>query len=579
MFEFEENLEFSAKIKVLGVGGGGGNALKSMMRAGIEGVDFIAVNTDIQALSQNEAPIKIQIGHKLTRGLGAGANPDVGRDAALEDISLISEALSGTDLIFITAGMGGGTGTGAAPIIARAARAMGILTVGIVTKPFSFEGRKRMRQAEDGLIALKKEVDTLICIPNDNLLGLAGKETAMLDSFKMADQVLLHAVRAITDLITVPGLINLDLADMRSVMTGAGYAMMGSGVASGPSRAIEAARIAMSSPLLENLSIANATGVLLNITGASSMTLFEVNEACKFVQEACHEDANIIFGSVLDENMQDRLRITVLATGFKTVVAAPRAAVIATPASQPTQSFVSPQKPESVGTTPEADPQDELRSLFAELTDTNATIEASEAEENFTPVTETSFSSSAPTVSPVAVATSSEQPAVATIHPSYESEWSPRKTDKSAPTPMAPTKIEEKRTEKTRQLSLTDDLFEQPSIPTLPEVNEADLLPAQRPSFRDRPAAPVWGTAPATPIEPRSVRPAGARPEPMARPQLAVQSVGTQQSEADVLPIMKVRQHNYPDKAGIKSMIAEVGLSDLSEDEYDIPAFIRRRAD
>lgn len=317
MFEFEEDLSVVAKIKVVGVGGGGGNAIKTMMRASIEGVDFIAINTDIQAIKQNDAPIKIQIGNKLTRGLGAGANPEVGRDAAMEDASLIREALDGCDMIFLTAGMGGGTGTGASPVIAGIARELGILTVGIVTKPFSFEGRKRMKQADEGIEELRKAVDTLICIPNDNLLGLADKSTPIVDSFKMTDHVLLHAVRGISDLITTPGLINLDFADVNTIMRNAGIALMGTGVASGENRAIEAAKMAISSPLLANVSISGATGLLLNITGSSNMTLFEVNEACKLIQEEAHEDANIIFGSVIDDQSQDEISVTVIATGFE----------------------------------------------------------------------------------------------------------------------------------------------------------------------------------------------------------------------------------------------------------------------
>lgn len=317
MFEFEENLEFDARIKVIGIGGGGGNAIKTMIRSQVEKIDFVAVNTDIQALKQNDAAIKIQIGQKLTRGLGAGANPEIGREAALEDINLISEALSGADMVFVTAGMGGGTGTGAAPIIANIAREMGILTVGVVTKPFSFEGKKRTKQAEYGIDQLKREVDTLICIPNDKLLSIADKNTPMVDSFKMADQVLFQAVRGISDLITIPGLINLDFADVKTIMTRSGIALMGTGSARGENRAIEAARLAIASPLLENVSISGATGVIINITGSSNMTLFEVNEASKLIQEEAHEDANIIFGSVVDDNMEDEIRVTVIATGFE----------------------------------------------------------------------------------------------------------------------------------------------------------------------------------------------------------------------------------------------------------------------
>lgn len=316
MFEFEEDLSIVARIKIVGVGGGGGNAIKTMMRSQLDGVDFVSVNTDLQAIKINDAPVKIQIGHKLTRGLGAGSNPDVGRDAALEDAAMIREALSGADMVFVTAGMGGGTGTGAAPVVARIARELGILTVGVVTKPFSFEGNKRQHRAEEGIETLKKEVDTLICIPNDNLLNIVDKNTPIIDSFKMVDHVLLQAVRGISDLITTPGLINLDFADVCTIMKDAGVAMMATGIASGENRALQAAKLAISSPLLENISINGATGILLNITGSSNMTLFEVNEACKLIQQEADDDANIIFGSVINDDMKDSLSVTVLATGF-----------------------------------------------------------------------------------------------------------------------------------------------------------------------------------------------------------------------------------------------------------------------
>lgn len=317
MFEFEENLAHTAKIKVIGVGGGGGNAVRTMIRSKLEGVEFIVGNTDVQALRNHEAMIKIQLGNDLTRGLGAGSNPTVGRDAALEDVRCIQEALSGADMVFITAGMGGGTGTGASPVIARIAKEVGALTVGVVTKPFSFEGKRRLSQAEIGIQELRKEVDTLITIPNERLLTVANKDTPILDSFKMADDVLLQAVKGISDLITIPGLINLDFADVKTVMRETGMALMGTGRAHGENRALEAARQAISSPLLENVSIAGATGILLNITGSSNMTLFEVNEASKLIQEEAHPEAHIIFGAVIDDKMKDDLRVTVIATGFQ----------------------------------------------------------------------------------------------------------------------------------------------------------------------------------------------------------------------------------------------------------------------
>jgi cell division protein FtsZ len=292
-----------------------------MIECRLEGVDFIVANTDIQALESNQAPMKIPLGGELTKGLGAGANPEIGRNAALEDITKLTEVLSNADMVFVTAGMGGGTGTGAAPIIAQVARECGALTVGVVTKPFGFEGRKRRKQAEEGIIALQAAVDTLITIPNDRLLSVAGQKTTMLDAFRKADDVLLNAVQGISDLITIPGLINVDFADVRTIMKDMGRALMGTGRAVGERRALEAAQQAISSPLLEDVSITGATGILINITGGPDLTLFEVNEASTLIQEAAHEDANIIFGSVIDANLVDEVRITVIATGFDAIQA------------------------------------------------------------------------------------------------------------------------------------------------------------------------------------------------------------------------------------------------------------------
>jgi len=352
LLEFDDEPQCRAKIKVIGVGGGGGNAINTMIEQRLDGVDFIAANTDIQALESNQAPMKIPLGGALTKGLGAGANPEIGRNAALEDITKLTETLSQADMVFVTAGMGGGTGTGAAPIIAQVARECGALTVGVVTKPFSFEGRKRRRQAEEGISTLQQCVDTLITIPNDRLLSVAGQKTTMLDAFRKADEVLLNAVQGISDLITIPGLINVDFADVRTIMSHMGRALMGTGRAVGERRALEAAQQAISSPLLEDVSITGATGILINITGGPDLTLFEVNEASTLIQEAAHEDANIIFGSVIDANLVDEVRITVIATGFDGSAAfvvpdphaAPverkRATQIAMPyvASRPTQS-------------------------------------------------------------------------------------------------------------------------------------------------------------------------------------------------------------------------------------------------
>ena len=317
LLEFEGASQQNASIKVIGVGGGGGNALNTMIESGLSGVEFIAANTDAQALSHNKATIKIQLGAEITRGLGCGANPDRGRASALEARDRLREILEGSDMVFVTAGMGGGTGTGAAPIVAEVAREIGALTVGIVTKPFPFEGRIRMKHADQGIDELHGVVDTLITIPNQRLLALVGKGTAVRDAFSIADQVLLNAVRGISDLITVHGLINLDFADVRTVMNEAGVALMGTGIGHGDTRAIDAAGAAISSPLLEDLSIEGARGVLINITGGSNMTLFEVNEASSLVYEAAHEDANIIVGAVIDESLgDDELRVTVIATGL-----------------------------------------------------------------------------------------------------------------------------------------------------------------------------------------------------------------------------------------------------------------------
>jgi cell division protein FtsZ len=308
--------QLTAKIKVIGVGGGGGNAVNRMILSGIKGVEFLVTNTDVQAMRTSLAPTKIQIGAKLTKGLGAGANPEIGKQAALEDTDRILEAFSGADMIFITTGMGGGTGTGAAPIIASLAAELGALTVAVVTKPFAFEGKRRRVQAEQGIRALRETVDTLITIPNERLLNFVERATSLGEAFQIADDVLRQAVQGISDLITVPGEINLDFADVRTIMHGMGMALMGTGVSSGEHRAVEAAQRAISSPLLEEASIEGAKGVLINITGGPDMTLFEVHEAASIIQEAADEEANIIFGTVIDPKMKDEVKVTVIATGF-----------------------------------------------------------------------------------------------------------------------------------------------------------------------------------------------------------------------------------------------------------------------
>jgi cell division protein FtsZ len=316
VFELDIDNTSTAKLKVIGCGGAGGNAVNRMIGAGLRGVEFISANTDVQALNQSLAPTRLQIGAQTTRGLGSGGDPSQGRKSAEEDEQIIADALADSDMVFITAGMGGGTGTGSAPVVARLAKQTGALTVAVVTKPFAFEGRRRMRQAEEGLAELRAEVDTLIVIPNERLLAVVDKGTSLTDAFSVCDEVLLKATKGISDLVTVPGLVNLDFADVKAVMSNRGNALMGTGRATGPNRAVEASQAAVSSPLLEDVSITGAEGVLVNITGGRDLTLHEVNEAASVVVGAAGEEANVIFGSVIDPNLDGEIVITVIATGF-----------------------------------------------------------------------------------------------------------------------------------------------------------------------------------------------------------------------------------------------------------------------
>jgi cell division protein FtsZ len=319
MFELtdEGNELCSARIKVIGIGGGGGNAINTMISYNLRGVEFITANTDAQSLRTSASPVKIQLGSEVTKGLGAGSNPDIGKQAAEESRDVIRRYLEDADMVFITAGEGGGTGTGGAPVVAEIAKEIGALTVAIVTKPFPFEGKRRILQAEEGILALRKIVDTLIVVPNQRLLSLGGRNLSFPEAFKKVDDILYNAVKGISDLITIPGLINLDFADVKSIMSEMGLALMGTGMATGENRAVEAAQKAISSPLLEDNSIQGARGVLLNITGGPDMTLYEINEASSLIQSEAHEDANIIFGTVVDETMSEEIRVTVIATGFE----------------------------------------------------------------------------------------------------------------------------------------------------------------------------------------------------------------------------------------------------------------------
>jgi len=323
LIEFENENDYSAIIKVVGVGGGGSNAVNSMVADNIRGVEFIIANTDVQSLDKSECPGKVQIGAELTRGLGAGSNPETGRNAAEESENIIRDMLDGSDMVFITAGMGGGTGTGAAPVISRIAKETGALTVGVVTKPFPFEGKRRMKQAEEGIAELKEVVDTLIVIPNQKLLSYVGQQTSFKEAFSMVDDILKQAVCSISDLIVIPGLINLDFADVKCIMGSMGKALMGSGTAAGENRAVEAAQKAISSPLLDEATVDGARGILINITGGENLTLMEINEASEMIQKNAHEDAHIIFGSVIDQQMEDEMRVTVIATGFDQATASP----------------------------------------------------------------------------------------------------------------------------------------------------------------------------------------------------------------------------------------------------------------
>jgi cell division protein FtsZ len=346
----DEESRAGARIKVVGVGGGGSNAVNRMVQAGLDGVEFIVANTDLQALKLNSAPHKIQIGAKLTKGLGAGADPNVGRQAALEDTEKLIEALDGADMVFVTTGLGGGTGTGAAPVIASLASELGALTIAVVTKPFKFEGRKRQMQAEFGLDELRECVDTVITIPNERLLTTIARTTTLTDAFTTADDVLRQAIQGISDLILVPGLINLDFADVKTIMAGMGIAIMGTGLGEGDARAMEAANNAISSPLLEDASVKGARGVIINVTGGHDLSLIEVSEASAIIQEAAHEDANIIFGAVVDPNMHGKVKITVIATGFDRAAAVKQATASSavTPVDLQSYATVRAEMPEKI---------------------------------------------------------------------------------------------------------------------------------------------------------------------------------------------------------------------------------------
>jgi cell division protein FtsZ len=520
---YHDEPQGSARIKVIGVGGGGNNAVNRMIAAGLVGVEFIAANTDAQALDMSNAPVKLQLGVKLTSGLGAGANPDIGRRAALEDSDKIIEALEGADMVFVTAGLGGGTGTGAAPVIASLASEMGALTVAVVTRPFAFEGKRRTLQAERGMQELLESVDTLIVIPNEKLLAVA-KDAGFFESFRIADDVLRQGVQGISDIITIPGVINRDFADVKTTMAGMGYAVMGTAVRSGPDRAREAAMAAMASPLLEAGAIDGARGILINITGSSSLKLSEVNEASTIIQNAAHEDANIIFGAVMDERMGEEIKLTVIATGFRENKPERRERMLAD-ATLPTH-HVEPVVPKIVMPTPEA------ATTAAVATGTPVARFASEV------AAEESAKAAAPAVSAPAVSSavpSSSYYEAARLQAKQEEEVAPAVSASDVWTPEVVEHLPEAVPVPARTSVFDDDFFREPR-----EVKE--------------PARAV--VAPPEPIPVHVPEPAPMFEEP------AVEAAA--------------EDTQWP-QARVPSFAGYAGESSAEVDELDIPAFLRRK--
>lgn len=512
MFELAEqpttqmNIQ-GARIKVIGVGGSGGNAINTMIKMGLSGVEFIAANTDRQALEANLATVKIQLGSELTKGLGAGANPEVGRKAALEDYSHIAEVLSGADMIFVTAGMGGGTGTGAAPVIAKIAKEIGALTVGVVTKPFQFEGRKRSKSAMSGILSLRESVDSLITIPNQRLLAVSGHNLSMIDAFRKADEVLLNAVQGISDLINHTGLVNSDFADVRTIMQNKGLALMGIGYGEGDRRALDAATSAISSPLLEDVSINGATGIIINITGGSAMTIHEVNEATTLIMEAADENAEIIFGTVIDESMNDRLKVTVIATGLCT------------------------------------------QELSAALEASSASAQAATAIQVTTqeaPVTQpvvTQAVAAAPQAQPMQMAAVAPTPAQAPAQPEFQASVQPATFVES-------------------QLTSTD------LTRTISPVRENHAAPVSMNSVQSEATAPVPPAPRMAEIAALKMNDAyddGMEGETILRPN---HSIGGVSSGTAV---------GRPDLNRARAIAQKLGLTNYTDDDYDIPTFIRRQ--
>ena len=535
----ENNQTFGAKIKVIGVGGGGCNAVNTMIRSGLQGVEYIVANTDSQALVANLAGTKIQLGGNVTKGLGAGANPEVGRKAAIEDYERISEALVGADMIFITAGMGGGTGTGAAPVIAKLAREMGALTVGVVTKPFVFEGKKRSRQAEEGIRSLEESVDSLICIPNQRLLQLAGENLSLVDTFKAADEVLLNAVQGISDLINNTGLINADFADVSTVMTNKGLSLMGTGSASGTERALKAARQAISSPLLEDVSIDGATGIIINITGNSSLTTHETNQAVTLIMEAADDDAEIIFGTVIDETMGDFVKVTVIATGLRTArkeaaVAAYNHAHMKIPAHAPIAAY---EAPPSIPVRPHAQAPVSTPKVEAEqpATPVQAKVEEAPKLPEAAPV-----QAQPQTQAPVAAASAPAQPTVSRPTLAEEAQELSRKLNETLLNKEASLEFER----------------EEPKLAEKPKINWAEKLQSaaskyesQKNTFDHR--------------EPMNL----GKPAQAERPEY------THYDTSEPAPAQPSAQNR---ESRIKSIAEKLGFFNFDEDEFDTPSFIKK---
>jgi cell division protein FtsZ len=544
LLEFDDVKQ--ARIKVIGVGGGGGNAVNTMIAASLDGVEFMAANTDCQALEANLAPLKIQLGDHVTRGLGAGANPEVGRKSAEESVDRIRELLTGADMVFVTAGMGGGTGTGAAPIIARIAKECGALTVGVVTKPFLFEGKKRRKQAEEGIQNLGDAVDTLITIPNQRLLSVAGQNTTMLDAFRKADEVLLNAVQGISDLINVPGLVNVDFADVRTIMSGMGRALMGTGRASGDRRAVEAAQQAINSPLLEDVSIDGATGILINITGGPDLTLFEVNEASSLIQEAAHEEANIIFGSVIDANVTGEVRITVIATGFDRLPV--EAGDGARRGATPTKTVVSVAAPAAAA---KAAPEQIKLPIGVEREVTRDYPPPPRGTAGEISVPETRLPPA------LIVAAAPEAP-----------------VELPAPRPLTETRDAKEQTDRYEMFEILPPAAQPPAAPASLAVGSGPQVAAGAASAADEAAA--------VPVP----APAAAAVTPVMRPPMVPIAPSAAKTDPGVGVPPRASTQPPPVGAGAQKRVTnprvqslQAALADLEiEDEFDIPAFLRRHA-